>query len=87
MEFSKKSAPCLLSRSILQCLYLPQSNTVFGTTPISDMLKESAKLFISPPVLMQRNAFASNPQVSINNKNNFTGMVDNLLFFLGQGLC
>lgn len=53
-EFSKKSGPCLLSRSILQCLYFPQPSTVFGATVVADMLRESAKAFCAPPELTQR---------------------------------
>lgn len=53
-DFSKKSGPCLLSRSVLQCLYFPQTNTVFGITLVSDMLRDSAKAFCAPPELMLR---------------------------------
>lgn len=70
MEFSKKSGPCLLSRSVLQVLYLPPGNgkdgrKVFGATSLADVLKESVKLFIAPPVLMPKNPLFNNPQVSL----------------------
>lgn len=62
MEFSKKSGSCLLSRSVLECLYLPNHNSVFGVRDITDVMKESAKSFIAPPVLMKENALFSNSQ-------------------------
>lgn len=60
MDFSRKSGPCLLSRSILQCLYFPLPSTRFGTTSITEVLRESAKTFIAPPVLMPRNPLSTN---------------------------
>lgn len=64
MEFSKKSGSCLLSRSVLQVLYLPVPNKVFGTTNLTDVLKDSVKAFIAPPVLMPKNPLYNNPQVT-----------------------
>jgi N-alpha-acetyltransferase 35, NatC auxiliary subunit len=64
MEFSKKSGPCLLSRSVLQVIYLPDNNKVFGVTSLTDVLKESVKSFIAPPVLMPKNPLFNNAQVS-----------------------
>ncbi|KXJ83695.1 hypothetical protein RP20_CCG003124 [Aedes albopictus] len=61
MDFSKKFGPCLLSRSILQTLYLPSHDTVFGTKKLTEVLKESAKTFIAPPVLLSDNPLSSNP--------------------------
>lgn len=63
MEFSKKSGPCLLSRSVLQVIYLPVNNKVFGVTNLTDVLKESVKAFIAPPVLMPKNPLFNNAQV------------------------
>lgn len=63
MEFSKKSS-CLLSRSVLQMIYLPASNKVLGASNLSDMLKESVKAFIAPPALMPKNPLYNNQQVS-----------------------
>lgn len=63
MEFSKKSCSCLLSRSVLQVLYLPVPNKVFGVTNLTDVLKDSVKAFIAPPVLMPKNPLYNNPQV------------------------
>lgn len=65
MEFSKKSGPCLLSRSVLQVLYLPGNNKVFGVTNLTDVLKESVKAFIAPPVLMPKNPIYNNLQVTV----------------------
>jgi N-alpha-acetyltransferase 35, NatC auxiliary subunit len=64
MEFSKKSGPCLLSRSVLQVLYLPGNNKVFGVTTLTDVLKESVKSFIAPPVLMPKNPLFNNAQAN-----------------------
>ncbi|XP_058458591.1 N-alpha-acetyltransferase 35, NatC auxiliary subunit isoform X3 [Malaya genurostris] len=61
MDFSKKFGPCLLSRSILQTLYLPSHDMVFGTRKLTEVLKESAKAFIAPPVLLSDNPLSSNP--------------------------
>lgn len=63
MEFSKKSGSCLLSRSVLQVLYLPVPNKVFGATNLTDVLKDSLKAFIAPAVLMPKNPLYNNPQV------------------------
>lgn len=63
MDFSKKAGPCLLSRSILQCLYFPTPSTRFGITPMAEVLRESAKIFIAPPALMPRNPLSTNTQV------------------------
>ncbi|XP_058830798.1 N-alpha-acetyltransferase 35, NatC auxiliary subunit isoform X3 [Topomyia yanbarensis] len=60
MDFSKKFGPCLLSRSILQTLYLPSHDMVFGTRKLTEVLKESAKAFIAPPVLLSDNPLSTN---------------------------
>lgn len=65
MEFSKKSGSCLLSRSVLQLLYLPVPNKVFGIQDLAEVIKESVRLFISPPVLMPKHSLHNNPQVKI----------------------
>lgn len=61
IDFSKKSG-CLLSRSVLQVLYLPGNNKVLGITSLTDVLKESVKSFIAPSVLMPKNPLFNNPQ-------------------------
>ncbi|XP_055607947.1 N-alpha-acetyltransferase 35, NatC auxiliary subunit-like [Uranotaenia lowii] len=61
MDFCKKFSPCLLSRSILQTLYFPGHCVVFGTKKLTEVLKESAKAFIAPPVLLPDNPLFTNP--------------------------
>nr|CAD7443713.1 unnamed protein product [Timema bartmani] len=61
IEFSRQG-PCILSRSILQLLYLPLFNKVFGTLNFADVLKDAAKNFIFPPVLMPKSTLLLNPQ-------------------------
>uniref|UniRef100_A0AAG5DD75 Protein MAK10 homolog n=1 Tax=Anopheles atroparvus TaxID=41427 RepID=A0AAG5DD75_ANOAO len=61
MDFSKKFGPCLLSRSIPQTLYLPARGKVFGVKPLTEVLKESARAFIAPPVLLPDNPLFNNP--------------------------
>ncbi|CRL07219.1 CLUMA_CG020200, isoform A [Clunio marinus] len=63
MDFSKKKGSCLLSRSVLQVLYLPANKKVFGITSFSDILKESLKSFIAPPVLIPKNPFFNHAEV------------------------
>lgn len=63
MDFSRKNGPCLLSRSILQCLYFPKPCNRFGLTPISDVLKESARLFSGSPALISKSQLLNNPEV------------------------
>jgi N-alpha-acetyltransferase 35, NatC auxiliary subunit len=61
IEFSKKPSSCLLSRSILQVLYLPVPYKVFGVVNLTEVLKDSLKIFISPPALTYKH---NNLQVS-----------------------
>ncbi|XP_055936174.1 N-alpha-acetyltransferase 35, NatC auxiliary subunit-like [Argiope bruennichi] len=65
-EFSKTS-PCVLSRSVLQLLYLNQAKCsepgkILGTMHIIDVLRDAIKSFIKPPVLMPRSPLLFNPQ-------------------------
>lgn len=62
MDFSRKSGPCLLSRSVLQFVYFPSPGIRFGTTPLVDVLRESVKALVAPPVLMARHPLATNPR-------------------------
>lgn len=62
IDFSKKSGHCLLSRSVLQILYLGNRRHILGVIPFEEFLKESIKNFIAPPVLMPRNPLANLPQ-------------------------
>lgn len=63
MDFSRKNGPCLLSRSILQCLYFPKPCNRFGSTPIMEVLKESARLFSGSPALISKSQLLNNPEV------------------------
>lgn len=60
-EFSK-TWPCVLSRSIVQLLYLPSPGKVLGSLTMVDVLKDSVRSFIKPPVLAQRGSALSNHQ-------------------------
>lgn len=62
IEFSRTS-PCILSRSILQLLYLPHYNRVLGAHNFTDVLREAAKTFICPPALMPKSTLLNNQQV------------------------
>ncbi|XP_017785984.1 PREDICTED: N-alpha-acetyltransferase 35, NatC auxiliary subunit isoform X2 [Nicrophorus vespilloides] len=55
IEFSKES-PCILSRSALQLLYVGSYSIIMnaGSPTFKDILKEAAKLFISPPALVSK---------------------------------
>ncbi|KAK8774138.1 hypothetical protein V5799_011328 [Amblyomma americanum] len=61
-EFSK-TWPCVLSRSVVQLLYLPSPGKVLGNLSMVDVLKDSVRSFIRPPVLSQRgnNALGNHP--------------------------
>ncbi|RWS30913.1 N-alpha-acetyltransferase 35: NatC auxiliary subunit-like protein [Leptotrombidium deliense] len=63
-DFSKASTPsCVLSRSILQLLYLPVAGSVFGAQPLSELLRETLRQFIKPPSLQAKSLiFVSNFQ-------------------------
>ncbi|KAI5708741.1 hypothetical protein M8J76_002289 [Diaphorina citri] len=43
--------PCLISRSVMQLLYMPRSHMVHGSTPLVDVLRETVRSFIAPPFL------------------------------------
>ncbi|KAG8181137.1 hypothetical protein JTE90_002497 [Oedothorax gibbosus] len=65
-EFSKTS-PCVLSRSVLQLLYLNQTKCsepgkVLGTVHIGDVLKDAVRTFVRPPILAPKSALMANPQ-------------------------
>lgn len=60
-EFSKNS-PCVLSRSILQLLYLSEPGKVLGSMHIVDVLRDAIRSFIKPPALMPRSPLMLNSQ-------------------------
>ncbi|XP_055689664.1 N-alpha-acetyltransferase 35, NatC auxiliary subunit homolog [Lutzomyia longipalpis] len=80
MDFSKKSGHCLLSRSMLRFIYL----NLFSMNSFTDYLKESAKVFIAPPVLMSRNALSSNAQARecVESFFNYTPNMNTMYVFL-----
>lgn len=41
----------MLSRSLLQLLYIPLCNRVFGFQPLTEVLQDAARGFIAPPAL------------------------------------
>ncbi|XP_057379154.1 N-alpha-acetyltransferase 35, NatC auxiliary subunit-like [Daphnia carinata] len=47
----QRPPPCVLSRSLLQLLYIPLCNRVFGQQPLTEVLQEAARSFIAPPAL------------------------------------
>ncbi|XP_024947090.1 N-alpha-acetyltransferase 35, NatC auxiliary subunit isoform X2 [Cephus cinctus] len=59
LEFSRQS-PCILSRSMLQIVYLPTTNRVFGTQNFMDVLRDAARNFIAPPALMPKSTLLQN---------------------------
>ncbi|OXU25008.1 hypothetical protein TSAR_013448 [Trichomalopsis sarcophagae] len=59
LEFSRQS-PCILSRSMLQIVYL--FNRVFVTDNFADLLKDAARNFIAPPALMPRSTLLQSHQ-------------------------
>ncbi|XP_043280355.1 N-alpha-acetyltransferase 35, NatC auxiliary subunit [Venturia canescens] len=60
LEFSR-SSPCILSRSMLQIVYLP-TNRVFGTQNFTDVLRDAARNFTAPPALMPKSTLLQNQQ-------------------------
>lgn len=60
-EFSK-SSPCVLSRSIVQLLYLTQPNKVLGSQPMVEVLRDAVRTFIKPPALIPRSPLMNNTQ-------------------------
>eukprot|EP00106_Octopus_bimaculoides_P003105 XP_014770547.1 PREDICTED: N-alpha-acetyltransferase 35, NatC auxiliary subunit-like [Octopus bimaculoides] len=60
-EFSK-TCPCVLSRSLLQLLFLPFNKKLFGIYSIVDTLKESIRNFIAPVALFPKSSLYNNPQ-------------------------
>ncbi|XP_050538032.1 N-alpha-acetyltransferase 35, NatC auxiliary subunit [Daktulosphaira vitifoliae] len=62
IELGHNGHLCIVSRSIMQTLYFPQPNRVFGTQDLEDCLKEWAKSFIAPPSLVTRFNILSNSQ-------------------------
>ncbi|XP_046913396.2 N-alpha-acetyltransferase 35 [Dermatophagoides farinae] len=49
--YSQQTPSCVVSRSLLQLFYLPQDDHVFGEREFIQIVKESCKRFIKPPIL------------------------------------
>lgn len=47
---------------MLQIVYLPTTNRVFGVQNFADVLKDAARNFIAPPVLMPKSTLLQNHQ-------------------------
>ncbi|XP_033634032.1 N-alpha-acetyltransferase 35, NatC auxiliary subunit-like [Asterias rubens] len=78
-EFSKH-CPCVLSRSILQLIFLPFNNKkVFGTELVQESLRDCIRSFVYPPALIQKSPIYNNPQVK--------EMVDSLLLHAVRPMC
>lgn len=59
-----RSNPCIVSRSVMQILYMQGNSKVLGTTYIGDVLRETARNFICPPVLSGRSQLINKEEVS-----------------------
>uniref|UniRef100_UPI00358DE771 N-alpha-acetyltransferase 35, NatC auxiliary subunit isoform X2 n=1 Tax=Myxine glutinosa TaxID=7769 RepID=UPI00358DE771 len=57
-----EQSPCVLSRSLLQVTFLADNKKVFGVHLLQDMLRESLRAFICPPVLSQKCCLYNNAQ-------------------------
>src|SRR5262249_24312095 len=61
-DFSQNIPSCVLSRSILQVLYLPQPSLVFGATHLAQVVRDSCKQFIKPPSLYTKSLLIGSNQ-------------------------
>lgn len=55
--------PCIVTRSVMQLLYLPQCSRAGDIINCIDAIRDAARGFISPPVLLPRSQLLNNPQV------------------------
>ncbi len=62
IELSRTN-PCIVSRSIMQILYMPENGKVLGTSNIVDVLRDTARNFICPPVLSVRSVILNKDEV------------------------
>ncbi|XP_013109399.1 N-alpha-acetyltransferase 35, NatC auxiliary subunit homolog isoform X2 [Stomoxys calcitrans] len=65
IDFSRRSGQCILSRSVLQGLFLTCRRLVFGTIPVKDFLWDSVRAFNSPPILNPKNPLAGDPDIQM----------------------
>ncbi|KAI8127014.1 putative N-alpha-acetyltransferase, 35 NatC auxiliary subunit [Lucilia cuprina] len=66
IEFSRKSGQCILSRSVLQGLFISSRRLIFGTIPVKDFLWDSVRVFNSPPILNPKNPLAMERDIQLN---------------------
>ncbi|KAL9921495.1 N-alpha-acetyltransferase 35, NatC auxiliary subunit homolog isoform X1 [Glossina fuscipes] len=65
IEFSRKSGHCILSRSILQGLFISNRRLIFGSMQIKDFLWDSVRAFNNPPVMNPKNALAADRDIQV----------------------
>ncbi|XP_055838037.1 N-alpha-acetyltransferase 35, NatC auxiliary subunit homolog [Episyrphus balteatus] len=65
IEFSRKSGQCILSRSVLQVLFIYNRHLVFGVIPIKEFLRDSIRAFNAPPVLNPRCPLANDRKIQL----------------------
>lgn len=78
VEYSKKS-PCVLSRSLLQLLFLAPNRKLFGVHNMVDVLRETIKSFIAPPALVSKSQIFNSSQVK--------EYIDGFLSHASQPIC
>ncbi|XP_041464934.1 N-alpha-acetyltransferase 35, NatC auxiliary subunit-like [Lytechinus variegatus] len=78
-EFSKQ-CPCVLSRSVLQQIFLPYNNKkVFGVELVQECLRDTLRGFVCPPVLAPRSPIYNNAQAK--------EMADSMLMHSVRPMC
>lgn len=65
IEFSRKSGQCILSRSVLQVLFIYNRQLVFGVIPMKEFLRDSIRAFNAPPVLNPRCPLANDRKIQL----------------------
>lgn len=66
IEFSRKSGQCILSRSVLQGLFISTRRLIFGNIAVKDFLWDSVRAFNSPPILNPKNPLSLDRDVQSN---------------------
>ncbi|XP_072050526.1 N-alpha-acetyltransferase 35, NatC auxiliary subunit-like isoform X2 [Amphiura filiformis] len=78
-DFSKQ-CPCVLSRSILQLIFLPYANKkVYGIEMLPDVLRDCIRMFVCPPALAAKSPLYNNSHAK--------EMVDSLLLHSVRPMC
>ncbi|XP_037941974.1 N-alpha-acetyltransferase 35, NatC auxiliary subunit homolog, partial [Teleopsis dalmanni] len=65
IDFSRRYGNCILSRSILQALFMSHDRLIFGTIPMKDFLWDSVRAFNSPPILNPKHALATDRKIQM----------------------